>query len=281
MSQKTLAFLKDIGTRGHPPIIILCKNITPTHRELVKAREGVIYVTQPFGPQKLAKALALCLEHISRIPKDACIPENRSTTFESTDTPLHTPSSWETIGDTNKTSGVNFYDSTLSASPQAEVSRLDVLSQVPSDHHPTLRSRASSPPNVDKRPRVLLVEDNAINLKLLVTYMKKIRCDCVTASDGLQALQAYKQNMGHFDLVFMDISMLIMDGMTSARGIRDFEQKESVEPTTIIALTGLASLKAQEEAFSSGIDEFWTKPVPMKKLKAIVEDRFPSVAVSA
>ena len=74
--------------------------------------------------------------------------------------------------------------------------------------------------------------------------------------------------------------MPVMDGMTSAREIREFERRLSIEPTTIIALTGLASLKAQEEAFTSGIDEFWTKPVPMKKLKAIVEDRFPSHDVS-
>ncbi|MCJ1383339.1 hypothetical protein MMC17_006452 [Xylographa soralifera] len=273
--------LNDLGVRGNPPTIILCENITPAHREVLKNKEGVIYVTQPFGPQKLAKALALCLEYISHSQKDACTPKDPEATFKFMNTPLDTSNPCEIDGDTNKKDGVNLHDRKFSTSPQGEVIDLELSSQVKSSHQPKLRSRASSPSNNKKRPRVLLVEDNAINLKLLVTYMRKIHCDCVTALDGLQALEAYKQNTGHFDLVFMDISMPVMDGMTSAREIREFERKQSVEPTTIIALTGLASLKAQEEAFSSGIDEFWTKPVPMKKLKAIVEDRFPTFGVSA
>ncbi|MCJ1397464.1 hypothetical protein MMC11_000657 [Xylographa trunciseda] len=278
---KDIEFPKVFGSREKPPIIILCKNISPAHREVLKTREGVIYVTQPFGPQKLAKALALCLEYISHNSKDACTPTHQPATFESMNIPLHTSSYSESIGEAQKSDSVNSLDSKVPASPQAVVTDPDVSSQALSAHHPKLCSRTSSHPNTNKRPQVLLVEDNAINLKLLVTYMKRIHCDCTTASDGLQALQAYKQNMGHFDLVFMDISMPVMDGMSSAREIRNFERNQSLEPTTIIALTGLASLKAREEAFSSGIDEFWTKPVPMKKLKAIVEDRFPPVAVPA
>ncbi|MCJ1387585.1 hypothetical protein MMC18_000428 [Xylographa bjoerkii] len=272
---RDISALEDLGAGGNPPIIILCKTITPAHREVLETRAGVVYVTQPFGPQKLAKALALCLEYISHSRKEPRTPEYRPHDCQSIPTPLHIASPQELITGAKKTNCIDLHDSKVPASPQRDVTDPDVLSQLQSEHQSKLPFSTNNPTNGNKRPRVLLVEDNAINLKLLVTYMKKIHCDCVTASDGLQALQAYKQNMGHFDLVFMDISMPIMDGMSSAREIREFERKESVEPTTIIALTGLASLKAQEEAFSSGIDEFWTKPVPMRKLKAIVEDRFP------
>ncbi|MCJ1430830.1 hypothetical protein MMC27_000180 [Xylographa pallens] len=278
---REISELKDLGIRGKPPVIILCKKITPAHRKVLKNREGVIYVTQPFGPQKLAKAFTLCLEYISHSPKDAYTPKLGLAAVASMNTIPDAPSPREFDSDDIKPDGVNFYDSRFAASQQGEITHSKVSSQVQSDYQTTARFRASSPPNNKQRPRVLLVEDNAINLKLLLTLMQKIHCECVTASDGLQALEAYKKDMGHFDLVFMDISMPVMDGMSSARGIREFERKQSVGPTTIIALTGLASLKAQEEAFSSGIDEFWTKPVPMKKLKAIVEDRFPSSSISA
>ena len=71
--------------------------------------------------------------------------------------------------------------------------------------------------------------------------------------------------------------MPVMDGMTSACSIRDFEQQHSLSPTTIIALTGLASQQSQEDAFGNGIDEFWTKPVKLSKLRAVVDARFPCV----
>jgi len=53
-----------------------------------------------------------------------------------------------------------------------------------------------------------------------------------------------------------------MDGLTSTREIRAFERQISCSsPATIIAITGLASTKAQQEAFSSGVNLFLTKPI--------------------
>jgi CheY-like chemotaxis protein len=67
-----------------------------------------------------------------------------------------------------------------------------------------------------------------------------------------------------------------MDGMVASYEIRQFERLNSLNRTPIIALTGLASADAQEQATLSGIDLFLTKPVPLKKLKAVLEDYFPS-----
>jgi CheY-like chemotaxis protein len=58
--------------------------------------------------------------------------------------------------------------------------------------------------------------------------------------------------------------------------IRKFEQQNVLKRTPIIALTSLASVDAQEQAILSGIDLFLTKPVPLRKLKAVLEDHFPS-----
>jgi CheY-like chemotaxis protein len=61
--------------------------------------------------------------------------------------------------------------------------------------------------------------------------------------------------------------MPIMDGTTSSREIRTYEREMGLtKPTTIIALTGLASATARIEALANGIDHFMTKPVKLKKL---------------
>jgi PleD family two-component response regulator len=53
--------------------------------------------------------------------------------------------------------------------------------------------------------RVLLVEDNEINLKLLIACMRKLKLDHATATNGLEALNSYKESEGRFDVVFMGI----------------------------------------------------------------------------
>jgi CheY-like chemotaxis protein len=122
-------------------------------------------------------------------------------------------------------------------------------------------------------PRILLVDDNDINLKIMVTYMQKLQCSFEVATNGLQAYDKYRDTAekGHcFDFVLMDVSMPVMNGLCASRKIRAFEREQGHSPTTIIALTGLASTKAEEEAFASGVDIFLTKPVQLKKLKDIL-----------
>ena len=146
--------------------------------------------------------------------------------------------------------------------------------------------------------RVLLVEDNEINLKLLVAYMRKLKLNHATACNGLEAVNAYKdahEEKKHFDVIFMgkpfilsqglgiaiggadilnwtDISMPIMSGIESTRHIRRFEREHGLDPVALIALTGAANPNTRQEAFSSGVDLFLTKPVPMKSLKVMLDD---------
>jgi CheY-like chemotaxis protein len=120
--------------------------------------------------------------------------------------------------------------------------------------------------------RLLLVEDNAINMKLLATYVRQLGYAFDTATDGSLALDYYKKTPQKPAVILMDISMPVMDGFTSARLIRAYEAKENLPAATIIALTGLASASAQQESYSSGINLFLSKPVPMKIVKKVLED---------
>jgi CheY-like chemotaxis protein len=73
----------------------------------------------------------------------------------------------------------------------------------------------------------------------------------------------------------MDINMPIMDGMESTRCIREFEKENELKRSNIIALTGLASAQAQQEAEASGIDVFLPKPVKFAELKKLLTVKPP------
>ena len=123
------------------------------------------------------------------------------------------------------------------------------------------------------KPKFLLVDDNIINLNILGHYMKKLHYKYETAMDGQRAVDMFKEGAGMYKCVFMDISMPVMSGFESSRLIRAYEAEHDLPGCHIIALTGLASASAQQEAFASGIDLFLTKPVKLKELSKILASK--------
>ena len=73
-------------------------------------------------------------------------------------------------------------------------------------------------------------------------------------------------------VILMDINMPVLNGFEATRRIRQFEQDQGLKPVIIIALTGLGSASAQQEAYSSVVDLFLTKPVRLKELTSILEN---------
>lgn len=101
--------------------------------------------------------------------------------------------------------------------------------------------------------------------------MRKLDCPYETARDGQQAVDVYCAAEGAFDMVLMDIQMPNKDGMEASAEIRAYEKEMALSRTVIIAITGLHSLEAQQQAADCGIDSFLTKPVKLKMLKMIIE----------
>jgi len=134
--------------------------------------------------------------------------------------------------------------------------------------------------NGSDTPHVLLVDDNRINLQLLVMFMKKHRFSYAEAQNGQEALDAYIASCSsrRFDFVLMDISMPVMNGMEATRRIREYEQENGLSKATVIALTGLASAAAQQEAESSGIDIYMPKPVKFQELKPLLSRNDSAIA---
>ncbi|KAL5114157.1 hypothetical protein ACEQ8H_007954 [Pleosporales sp. CAS-2024a] len=132
---------------------------------------------------------------------------------------------------------------------------------------------------------MLLVDDNAINLRLLQMYSKKLgHAQAHSAENGQLAVETYERLLHSTppsppDIILMDISMPVMNGFEATRQIRKIEasynrklsQAESRTRSFIIALTGLASVKDQEQAFAAGIDRYMMKPASFAKLSVLLE----------
>ena len=137
--------------------------------------------------------------------------------------------------------------------------------------------------------RLLLVDDNPINLKVLAAFAKRMRLSFSTAVNGAEAVRLYckavLEEADPFDCIFMDISMPIMDGFQAVTAIRHFETQQNtdvhktnsdstdtapVRRSYVLALTGLGSNAARNTARASGFDEFLLKPVKFKDIAPLL-----------
>jgi len=296
------------------------------------------------GPRKLTKAIASCLdrqasdglEQLSSTRQKRTLSQQSSAKVSS----RSSSSSLELAGNTTRpgTAGQsstaipqNTTDSrfstifSLSEVSEALAPPLESKSKTkqPWSGESKLQSRLATRPigqmirtNTMTRPglSVLLVDDNPVNLSILTVYMKKNNHKYQTASNGQEAVEAYKKALDAgdvlessgsrledtqsrdgarlatskagriseeldeprplrqaFEYVLMDLTMPVMDGLESTRRIRALERVTGARPAKIVALTALASASVQQEAFASGMDLFYTKPVRMKELAEIMK----------
>lgn len=112
---------------------------------------------------------------------------------------------------------------------------------------------------------VLLVEDNAANMRVTKALLEILGCEVTPAFNGLEAVEAYRK--GTFDLVLMDCQMPEMDGYEATRTIRQFETVQG-RRTPIVALTAHAMAGSRESSLAAGMDDQLTKPLTMAALTA-------------
>lgn len=122
----------------------------------------------------------------------------------------------------------------------------------------TLPAGPTSPPATeDRATRVLYVDDNAVNRKLVVTVLRSQGLVCETAADGAEGLEAVKA--GDWDVVLMDIQMPVMDGVAATRAIRALEDFRAGVPVVAVTANTLA---VQLESYSAaGMNDWIEKPV--------------------
>ena len=115
--------------------------------------------------------------------------------------------------------------------------------------------------------RVLIVEDNKVNQKIAKMMLKKIGVSCDIAENGVECLNILEKN--NYDLIFMDMQMPIMDGVTATKEIvRIYGDKRP----RIIAMTANVFKEDRETCFEAGMDDFIAKPVSIKELSRVFND---------
>ena len=119
--------------------------------------------------------------------------------------------------------------------------------------------------------KVLVVDDNAVNLKVAVGLLSIYKIKADTALSGMRCLEMVKEK--DYDLVFMDHMMPDMDGIDTTVAIRGLGGKYSGLP--IIALTANAIGGVREMFKAEGLDDFLAKPVEMTKLNAMLKKWIP------
>lgn len=115
--------------------------------------------------------------------------------------------------------------------------------------------------------KILIVEDNAINLKVLSKVLRKFGYEADSAENGQLGLEAAES--GEYDFIFMDLQMPVMDGFESARAI--FASESVSDEIYICALTANARQEDIEKCEAAGMQNFGAKPARPDKIKALLE----------
>ncbi len=120
----------------------------------------------------------------------------------------------------------------------------------------------------DDAVSVLLAEDHPVNQMVVFEMLKMLGCDVDIVGDGEAARRAAADR--HYDIVFMDCHMPVMDGYEATRRIRTDEQRAGTR-SVIVALTADALASDQARCIEAGMDDFITKPVSSARLSATIE----------
>jgi CheY-like chemotaxis protein len=125
--------------------------------------------------------------------------------------------------------------------------------------------------------RVLMVEDNPVNMMIAVALLEQWGVKVTQAHNGAEALAAVEAAVRRgtpFDAVLMDVQMPEMSGHEAARRLRERYDSRTLP---IIALTAAALVSEREEALAAGMDGFLTKPIDAQRLRstliALLEQR--------
>ncbi|MBK9752430.1 MAG: response regulator [Nannocystis sp.] len=135
----------------------------------------------------------------------------------------------------------------------------------PETHEPSVRSEFD-PGMGERLPlRILAVEDNATNQKLILLMLERLGYRADSAYHGLEALEAVARHT--YDVVLMDVQMPEMDGLEATRRIR---QQPGSQPR-IIAMTANAMDSDRQACLAAGMDDYVSKPIQVRELRLALE----------
>ena len=117
------------------------------------------------------------------------------------------------------------------------------------------------------KPRLLLVEDNAVNQKVACKMLEKLGYRVDVAGNGQEAVAAHERSP--YPLIFMDCQMPEMDGFEATALIRKMEGQSAHTP--IVAMTANAMQGDRERCLAAGMDDYVAKPIRPKDLQTVLD----------
>lgn len=122
-----------------------------------------------------------------------------------------------------------------------------------------------------KKFNILLAEDNQINVMLAEALLKKLGYTSERAENGKRAVEMLEsQEVGHYQLILMDVHMPIMDGLLATKAIRKLAEPAKAK-IPIIALTANAYEEDRKMCLNAGMDDYLMKPLDEKKFSDIIQ----------
>jgi len=214
---------------GEIHAMILCED-DATEQQIKNLKHTVHLLRKPFKKAHLREALRQC--HMSlRRTGEIVAPEAQLKSF---------------------VASVNFATRICKQTDSGEISRANKILQ---------------PGDLLKSKRLLVVEDNPVNRRLVNLQLKALGMTCDNVENGQEAVDALCS--GHYDLVFMDCWMPVMDGFAATTKIR--ENEGAAAHTTIVAMTANAMESDRQDCVNAGMDDYISKPVTAAALKSIIE----------
>ena len=138
------------------------------------------------------------------------------------------------------------------------------------------KSSAAQASKQDRPLRVLLVEDNETNRRLIASMLLGIEADLTSAENGLEGFEAFTRE--EFDVVLMDLQMPVMDGYTATRKIRELEAERRQRPTPVVVVSAHTRPRDIRDSLDAGADVHVAKPVDLARLLATMTRAINSAA---
>lgn len=141
------------------------------------------------------------------------------------------------------------------------------------DHNPppVVQEKTAAAGATLKGMKVLLVEDNALNMKIEEFVLEREGAVLTKAMNGQEAVNTFAASAeGDFDVVLMDIMMPVMDGLTATRAIRELERSDA-QAVPIIALSANAFAEDEAEGQKAGLNGYLAKPLNAQQLIKILQ----------
>ncbi|MBQ8730870.1 MAG: response regulator [Lachnospiraceae bacterium] len=126
--------------------------------------------------------------------------------------------------------------------------------------------------NLCEGKRLLLFEDHPLNRQIMSKILEKKNIIVEEATNGKEGVDMFiAANEGYYDVIFMDISMPIMNGYEATKAIRSLE-REDAKNVPIIAITANAFTDDVEKCIECGMNQHISKPIDVNRVYAVLEE---------